>query len=174
LYRLPPCAATAVVIGWVGGYPAGAVAVRDLLDRGEMTKKQAKRLLCGCVNAGPAFIIGGVGAGMLGSPAMGGMLFAAHFLASFITGLIFMRGDTEEVPASKTPPKPEAFSVALTASVQSACRSMLGMCGFVILCAALLSLTDAWGVGELLRGIGDGAQGQFGLFCRWERCLRAV
>jgi len=163
LYRLPSSAASALLIGWVGGYPAGAVAVRDLLDRQEITPKQAKRLLCGCVNGGPAFIIGGVGAGMLGSPAKGAILFLAHLLASFVTGLIFMRGENEPSPSPKAQAKPEPLSTALAASVQAACRSMLGMCGFVILCAALLSLTDAWGVGEWLRKVSDGAAGQFGL-----------
>ena len=40
-----------------------------------------------CVNAGPAFIISAVGAGMLGSVRMGVVLFAAHILASVLVGI---------------------------------------------------------------------------------------
>ena len=40
-----------------------------------------------CVNAGPAFIISAVGAGMMGSVRMGAVLFAAHILASLLLGI---------------------------------------------------------------------------------------
>lgn len=146
LLRIPGSGAAAWLISLVGGYPAGAAAVRELLDQGELTVPQARRLLRGCVNAGPAFIIGGVGAGMLGSPAKGGLLFLAHVLAAVGTGLLCCRGvDGEEVPTKK-PAANESFSTALVGSVNNACRSMLYLCGFVVLCAALLSLMDAVGL----------------------------
>lgn len=40
-----------------------------------------------CVNAGPAFIISAVGAGMLGNVRAGAVLFAAHILAALLMGL---------------------------------------------------------------------------------------
>lgn len=156
LYGLPGAAAAALLVSLVGGYPAGAAAVRDLLDQDELTVPQARRLLRGCVNAGPAFIIGGVGAGLLGSAAQGAVLFAAQVLAAAATGLCCCRGGREMRHAPSRPPRAaQPAAEALVESVNAACRSMLHLCGFVVLSAALLSVADASGVSEgIAAGVG--------------------
>ena len=163
LYGLPGAAAAALFISLVGGYPAGAAAVRELLDRDELTVPQARRLLRGCVNAGPAFIIGGVGAGLLGSAAQGVLLFAAHVLSAVVTGLLCCRGgrEAEERPARPSP-APVSAAEALVGSVNAACRSMLHLCGFVVLAAALLSVADASGISEGLHSALGGLFGRLG------------
>ena len=61
LFRQPGCAAAVVLMGFVGGYPAGAKTVSRLLEQGELTREQAGRLLCFCVSAGPPFVLTAVG-----------------------------------------------------------------------------------------------------------------
>ena len=106
-----------------------------------------------CVNGGPAFIISAVGAGMMGSARFGAVLFAAHLLASLLMGIgggIAGRLDARGKPAPKASPKPEIKSAGAAAafveSVNNACRSLLYMCGFVVLFAAALALLDVSGV----------------------------
>ena len=67
LFRLPGCCGAPVLMAFVGGYPAGAAAIATLLERREITEKDAERMLHFCVCAGPAFTVGAVGSGMLGS-----------------------------------------------------------------------------------------------------------
>lgn len=154
LYGLPGASAAALFVSLVGGYPAGAAAVRELLDRDELTVPQARRLLRGCVNAGPAFIIGGVGAGLLGSAVQGAVLFAAHVLSAVVTGLLCCRGGREADNAPARLPRAAASAAeALVGSVNAACRSMLHLCGFVVLSAALLSVADAAGITAGLRAL---------------------
>ena len=104
-----------------------------------------------CVNAGPAFIISAVGAGMMGSVRMGAVLFAAHILASLLLGIggriwdgRSRKNEPEERSVLRTKRLPAA--AAFVESVNSACRSLLYMCGFVVLFAAILALCDASGV----------------------------
>ena len=78
VFGLPGCAAAAMVISFCGGYPAGGAAVGELVEGGYMSREDGRRLLRSCVNGGPAFILCGVGAGMLGNMKAGVLLLSAH------------------------------------------------------------------------------------------------
>lgn len=148
-FGLPGCCAAGILIGLIGGYPAGGIAVGELVEKGAITRAQGRRMLCFCVNGGPAFLISAVGAGMLGSVGYGALLYAAHIAASLLLGVLLRIGDTAdgEPPASpkRAVPRPSPAS-AFVEAVNAACRSMLTMCGFIVLFAALLSLADGSGL----------------------------
>lgn len=140
IFGFSGAAATAMLLSFLGGYPAGAAAVAGLCEQGEIDDREASRLLRACVNAGPAFVIGGVGVGMLGSVKAGILLMLAHWIASLITTLLFRAKphDTRIAPA-----EPASVGTAVAASVHAATTALLAMCGFVLLSSALLSLVDA-------------------------------
>lgn len=140
LFRLPGCCGAVLLIGLIGGYPAGATAAGALYRRGSITREQGRRLLRCCVNAGPAFAIGTVGAELLHSPLSGVLLYVAHITASLLIGLAEARR-APNVSATDTPP-PSAVSpaTALAESVTAASQGMLAMSGFVLITAALLAI----------------------------------
>ncbi len=148
LFGLPGCCGAVILVGMVGGYPAGGLAVGELVRKGAIPPAEGRRLLRFCVNGGPAFIISAVGAGLLGSVRKGVLLFAAHIAVSLLMGIAGRRGGrTTEVggtrPAGggRTP-----LAAAFVESVNAAGRSLLYMCGFVILFAAVLALADVSGL----------------------------
>ena len=67
LFALPGSAGAAACMSFVAGYPVGAGMTAALFSDGRISQSDAQRMTLFCVNAGPAFVIGGVGAGMLGS-----------------------------------------------------------------------------------------------------------
>lgn len=140
--RLPGSAAATILMSIVGGYPAGARSVAALYEDGAVTEKQAARMLCFCVNAGPSFVITAVGAGLMNSAHAGGILFTAQAAAFFTLALLCgAAGKREKTdPAPLRSPSPPCVSRALIASAKDACRATLDMCCFVILFAALMSL----------------------------------
>ncbi|MBR7092879.1 MAG: hypothetical protein IKI50_06850 [Clostridia bacterium] len=87
LFGLPGCCAPAILLAFVGGYPTGAAAVGELYKQGLINEAQARRMLRFCVCAGPAFLVGAVGADMLGSPRYGWLLYAAHAAAALLIGI---------------------------------------------------------------------------------------
>ena len=87
LFGLPGCAATAILMSMIGGYPVGAKAVSELKESGELTESQCSRMFCFCVNAGPAFLIFAVGSNMLGSVQVGVILYASQLIASLLIGI---------------------------------------------------------------------------------------
>lgn len=150
LFGLPGCCAAGILIAFAGGYPSGGIAVGELLEGGYITRGEGRRMLRFCVNAGPAFIISAVGAGMLGSVRAGTVLFAAHILASLLMGISgrFWDGRSGQEEREEAPIRTRRLptAAAFVESVNGACRSLLYMCGFVVLFAAILALCDASGL----------------------------
>lgn len=157
LFGLPGCCAAGILVGFVGGYPAGGIAAGELVRSGQITRGEGRRMLRFCVNAGPAFIISAVGAGMLGNVKMGVALFGAHVAASLLIGIggrLLDGPDKKEKKEAVTQAIPvprQAAASAFVESVNAACRSLLYMCGFVVLFAALLSLCDVSGITGLIQ-----------------------
>lgn len=152
LFRLPGGAAAALVLGLIGGYPVGAAACAGLHRTGELTKDEAERLLAFSVNSSPAFIIGAVGAGMLGSPGAGCLIYTAHIASSLVIGLCLRgRGNASgrktvknTAGVSETLPPAEAF----VGSVISAASGIVNICAFVVLFSSLSALLTGSGLFE--------------------------
>lgn len=158
LFRLPGACGAPILLSMVGGYPAGAAAVASLLEREQIDQKTAARMMHFCVNAGPAFAVSAVGAGMLRDVRVGFLLLAAHLLAAIVIGAC--EGWLSPVPNTKPPTVRAAqpLAAAFTAAVNSATLSILYMCGFVIFFAVIVSLADGSGVSAAMeRWCGIGA-----------------
>lgn len=73
----------------LSGYPMGAGIIGNLKRSGEITVDEAGRMLSYCSTSGPAFMIGAVGAGMLGSGTMGMVIALAHYSGALMNGMIY-------------------------------------------------------------------------------------
>lgn len=144
-------AATALTLSVLGGYPSGANAVAGLLEQELIDRDEGENLMRVCVHAGPAFVLGGVGVGMLGSWQAGALLLAAHWLSSLLILLCLRSRSSASAPRQAVTYPP--LATAVTASVHDAARSLVGMCGFVLLASCALSLTDALGAGHTAHSV---------------------
>ncbi|QEY35830.1 sporulation protein [Caproiciproducens galactitolivorans] len=143
--KLPGSAAATILMSAVGGYPTGARGIASLYERGSLTEKQAARMLCFCVNAGPAFVISAVGAGFLRNARAGGILFASQLIASFFLSILCsIPAKNETVPRGTGKQRKTGMADALVLSAADAAHAMVGMCCFVILFAAFLNLFRIW------------------------------
>lgn len=141
VFRLPGCAAPTILMSVIGGYPAGARSIAALYEEGSISRSQAERMLCYCVNAGPPFVVTAVGVGFLKSPKAGGILFAAQLTAFLILGVCCgLSAKREPSPAGGRWARGPEAAQALVVSASDAARATLGMCCFVILFAALTNL----------------------------------
>lgn len=150
LFGLPGSAAGAIIMSLVGGYPVGVDMTERLLQNGDITKKQAAHMAAFCVNAGPAFTITAVGAGMTGSLNRGVILYAATVLAGITVGAVFKLISRKQ-PAQTAcvqPPRPQSIPIAsaLVESVRDATMAMLNICAWVLLFSCLGSMADAVGI----------------------------
>lgn len=144
LFRQPGCASAVILMGFVGGYPAGAKTVSRLLEQGELTREQAGRLLCFCVSAGPPFVLTAIGACMLGNPAAGAVLLWSVTLSGLLLGLCTrFRGSAQ--PGTKTKKSTPPSGSPFVSSVMGAGRSMAAMCALVVGFSVLIQFLEDLG-----------------------------
>jgi sporulation integral membrane protein YlbJ len=89
IFRCPGQASFVWIMSMTSGYPVGAKLTASLLARGKVTLAEAQRMLSFCSTSGPLFMIGAIGTGMLGNSQAGSIIAASHYIASFLTGLLF-------------------------------------------------------------------------------------
>lgn len=143
LFHLRGVCALPLLAGLLGGYPSGAGAIAGLYEQGGISRQEAELLLGFCDNCGPAFLLGYIGAGVLGDPAAGAALFLIHGLSAVLAGALLCRlcRDRGSVRAEgRGRSRMVSFPQALTASVSGALQSMLNICAFVVLFRVLAAL----------------------------------
>lgn len=141
-FNLPGAAAPGMIVGMAAGTPAGALAARDVAARGGMNRGQLQRLAVASAGFSPAFLVGGVGAGMLNSAATGWKLFSAQMLTQ-ITMMALLRhvweGRAESVEA--------AGDEIEDRPIRGAVWTIVTICGYMTLFGALSGVLGAW-IGE--------------------------
>ena len=149
LYRCPPQLAPAILMSWIGGYPAGARVLAGMVDRGDLSPDDAGRALTFCVNSGPAFLVAVVGVGVFRSPGWGLFLFGCQLAAGVVTGWLLCRRPVRvrgSAARNTLPP-----GLGLVRAVSSATAGMLSICAFVLVFSALCQVLEeagllaAWG-----------------------------
>jgi len=88
VFGLPGAGGVALIVGLISGYPMGAKTVADLCKNGEISIEEAGHLLKFCNNAGPLFLVGVVGVGLLGDSTAGYVLWAGHGLTALFMGIV--------------------------------------------------------------------------------------
>ena len=148
--RVRDGAAIVLVSGFLGGYPSGAIAAKKQIERGALSKDEAGRLMCYCVNPGPAFVVGAVGGTLFGSVKAGFLLLLAGWLASAVIAL-FCRQKGLKIKNRNLTPKYTSLTAAFCNSVSNAASASLTACAAIALsCSAVTVLSSLLGGGEMI------------------------
>ena len=134
LFRMRGVCALPLLAGLLGGYPAGARTAAELFQQGRLSQQEAELLLGFCDNCGPAFLLGYVGAGVLGDARAGAYLYLIHVLSALLAGMVLCRlcpGQGPVLPGGRTAARSVPFPQALTAAGGGAVTATLNICAFV-------------------------------------------
>lgn len=137
LCRMPKGSESILLTGLLGGYPVGAQAISQAYDRGQLTRKDAQRLLGFCSNAGPSFLFGMV-ACKFTSVKFTWALWAIHIVSAILTGILLPGKSSNSVSVAKK--EMPDFS----ASMQSSLKAMATVCGWVILFRCIIAFLQRW------------------------------
>lgn len=141
IFRLPPCAAPALLLGLTAGYPVGAKMTAALYERGGLNREQAARLLSFCTAPGYAFCVY-TASRLSGTRDCARLLFCSTVLPPLLIGIF--RACFAPKPEAQT--EPESGSFDFTDAVRDGVAAMTSMCGFVVVFSALLSVLRASGL----------------------------
>ena len=149
LFRLPACAAPALLFGLTAGYPAGAGIAAALYANGRLTKEQTARLLCCCTAPGYAFSVY-AGAALPSGAYTGLLLFFSSLLPPLLIGITMARF----APKPEAVPEHAASFYGFTEAVRRSTTARVTLCSFVVVFSALLALLKASGLfGVAVRGL---------------------
>lgn len=134
--RIPDGCESLLIPAFLGGYPAGAQAIGQMLSNNSISRKNAQRLLLFCNNPGPSFLFG-----VLGSVFSSGRtlwaLWAIQIAASVMCAWLI---PCTESSGSICPRE----KLSLSDTVVSSVRIMGSVCGWVVLFRIILSFLDRW------------------------------
>ncbi|MGE5404137.1 MAG: nucleoside recognition domain-containing protein, partial [Candidatus Saccharibacteria bacterium] len=159
LFNLPGESSFAVAMGFVSGFPMGAILSRRLLDEQLVTPGEASRLAAFTNNASPLFILGYVGVGLFGSPEVGYLLAGAHYMSNLMIGIFlgFKRpriyssvsinvGKEIKAALQLTASNLKNPGALLGISITNALINIAKIGGFVVVFSVITGLLSAWGV----------------------------
>ncbi len=137
LCGIPTGAESLLVIGVLGGYPAGAQCIAQAYLDGALLKFDAQRMTTFCNLAGPAFLFGIV-APKFSTPYAGWVLWGIHILSAIAVSLL-LPGRPRN--SSKLRPVQQ---LALSAVLLKALRIMACVCGWIVVFRVIIAFLDRW------------------------------
>lgn len=150
VFHLPACAAAALALGFLGGYPAGARIAAELYQNGQCSQEEASAIAACCNNTGPAFLIGMCGTGLFHSLHIGIFLYCIHILSALLCAVLFRPSVVPPIRSTSAPEPLPPFVSAFTQSVVGAGRSCLMISAFILFFAVVLCLLQRTGLFALL------------------------
>ncbi|MPL60361.1 Sporulation integral membrane protein YlbJ [bioreactor metagenome] len=171
LFNVPGVGAFAMSMGLASGYPMDAVITCKFRKSQMCSAVEAERLLSFTNTADPLFMFGAVAVGMFGMPELGATIALAHYLSSFLVGILFrfhgMNRDKYETPASPQQKgniiirafralynarqtDKRSLNQLLGDSVKSSMNTILLIGGFIILFSVFLRILSVVGITALL------------------------
>lgn len=131
-----------IVASFLSGYPLGCKYCCDLYSLGYIDRNEFERLLNIASNASPMFIIGSIGATMLGDIKLGFILLIGNYLSAIIVGILTMNhtktsSSMKELPKNNTNTN---FGSALKSALDNGINTTLQVGAFVILFSIIISI----------------------------------
>ncbi|QIB69372.1 hypothetical protein Ami103574_08550 [Aminipila butyrica] len=163
-YLNPSCFAFSMSA--LSGYPMGAKVIGDMGRSGHIPPVECRRLVSFCSTSGPAFMVGSVGASMIGNNISGIIIAVSHLGGALLNGVLvtgLMAVFSEEYRTYKKRDRRnqgkrgEAFSGdyldAFTNSILSAFRSLGIILAYIILFMMMTDTMQLWGVMDGIHNI---------------------
>lgn len=136
LCGIPAGSESLLLVGFLGGYPAGAQNVTNAWKEGLISKETAQRMLGFCSNAGPAFIFGIVAVQFDGW-WIPWALWGIHIASSLAVGAV-LPGKEMGAVARKAAP------ISIQTALKRSLSVMATVCGWIILFRVLMAFLDRW------------------------------
>ena len=118
---------TAFLLGSVCGFPVGAHVCEELYLQGKINENDNQRLLPLCNNTSPAFVIGAIGASMLGDKRLGILLYCSELISAFI----FILPIKCKISDKSTKAKEVNLGNLFFSAIEKSVSSMLKICTII-------------------------------------------
>lgn len=133
LFGVSAAGFSAMLLGFLSGFPVGAAVLAELVSGGRMKREEAESLLPFCNNAGAAFVIGTAGLLAFGSAEIGRALYLAQTAAALFAVILTARRRMPFLSFSVSEKKREEAALPLiTSAIGEGALSMVGIGGYIV------------------------------------------
>ncbi|WP_425060799.1 Sporulation integral membrane protein YlbJ [Sporomusa carbonis] len=174
IFNVPGVGAFAMSMGLASGYPMDAVITCKFRKNQLCSAVEAERLLSFTNTADPLFMFGAVAVGMFGMPELGATIALAHYLSSFLVGVIFRFHGRDRDNYANDHQSTASGNIIIRAfralynarredkrstgqllgdAVKSSMNTILLIGGFIIVFSVFIRIMSVLGVTEALTGI---------------------
>ena len=142
LFHLPAASGKVVFLSLLSGYPAGPLMCATLLEEGQISPQEARRMSLFACAAGPSFSVIAIGEGLCASKSIGFILLASNVLSQLLIGIALGLFARKEPLCQGEKLYTQSFdiSTALCAAVEKSIAAALSLCAYVLLFSAILEL----------------------------------
>ncbi len=138
IFNISKTAFPTFIIGNLCGFPLGVKGAAKLYSDGMITKDECERLAGFVNNPSLAFVVSGVGLGMLGSLKYGIILYLFLIFSSVLTGILFRPKELKTMNRKEN--IEQSFNLNL--SIKNAIYSSISVSAYIIFFSMLLSLAS--------------------------------
>ena len=141
LFGVSAAGGCAILLGLLCGFPIGARCAVRSLERGEISRAEAERVISLSCVPSSAFLISAVGVSLWGNRRFGLALYATVLASTILTGILFNLLD-KRLPLPKATSRgsapPLRGSKLFTEAVRASTWSMLTVCAYVVFFSTLV------------------------------------
>lgn len=142
----------AMLLCLIAGAPTSSKLIGGLYEEGALTRDEAVRLSAVCTVTGPLFLIGTVGV-LLGSPALGAIIYAIQVVAALANGLLWrFYGKSGQGKPSSSNEFISPFQ-ALPKALRDSCSSIILVGGAICVFSALRAILMDMGLFSAIEDI---------------------
>ena len=132
LFHAPDEGLYVMLMSLLSGYPVGAKLTAELYEQGVIDTLGAKKMVAFTSATGPMFVVGAVGAQILHDYRAGLCILAAHYLATFLNGLLY-RGRKQKYGHSDLVSAPVKMDKLLWETAYNTVISLLVSCVYIVI-----------------------------------------
>ena len=164
LYRTHESVSYPFIMSMISGYPIGAKIVGEMKKDNIISSFDAHHAICLSSTSGPIFVIGSVGANMLGNSTLGLYIFLSHIIGSLITAIFFTRKKSNSKTTKVRLPHPSNSKQSiLSYSTTSTISSILTVAVYVSIFYMFIDMAYSIGFLKLTTSIIERVLTIFGL-----------
>ena len=131
LFKVSESASFVIVMGLLSGFPSSSKYVKELVDNGSISEKEASKILTFTHFSNPLFIINTIGISFLNNYKIGILILIIHYFSNFIIGLIFRNYKVETNKNNLKLSKNVCLGNVITSSISSSINTLLLILGTV-------------------------------------------
>ncbi len=127
------------LLSLVSGYPVGGALINELYLSRKINRESAQKMLCYCINAGPAFVIGIIGNKLYNSHEIGTIILISSLFSAIISARI-LNTKTSTLPSTLVTNGEVDYIGTFIRAVNVSVKNMAAVCGWVLVSSAIIEV----------------------------------